>query len=79
MNRLLAVPTVVVLIGVGWPAVMLDGADLYLEFLRQNAVPAAVLLACWALILYWVTRRFAELALWRGTGRKLALRERNQG
>ena len=75
MNRLMAFPVAIVLLALVWPVVMLDGGALYLEFVRHNATSCVVVSLCWSVVLYWVTRRVAELALWRGSGRKLALRE----
>lgn len=77
MNRLIAPPIVAVLIGLAYPAVGLNGSSLYVEFLRQNVAWCVGLLVCWGLVLYWVTRRLADRALWRGSGRKLKLRERS--
>ena len=75
MNRLMAFPVAIVLLALVWPVVILDGGALYLEFVRHNATSCVVVSLCWSVVLYWVTRRVAELALWRGSGRKLALRE----
>ncbi len=77
MNRLVVVPLMLVLVGIAWPVVMLDGGPLYVDFVRQNPGACTGLAASWAIVLYWLTRRVAELALWRGSGRKLALRERS--
>lgn len=76
MNRLAAVPLVVVLVGLVWPVVALDGQQLYLDFLMLNARVVLPIAGCWGIVLYWLGRRIAELALWRGAGAKLRLRER---
>jgi hypothetical protein len=78
MNRFVATPVVACLLGLVWPAVMLDGQRLYVEFVWRNRFSAGAVFLAWLVVLYWSTRRIAELTLWRGMGAKLRLRERGR-
>lgn len=71
MNLLLGVPFVVVVWGLLFPVLFLDGGAAYLALLWGNPRLAAVLVANLGILSYWLARRLSEALLLRTTGAKL--------
>ena len=70
MNLLLGLPFVVVVGGLLFPLLFLDGAAAYLRFVWENPRVVAVLIANLGVLSYWLARRLSQ-ALLRSTGAKL--------
>jgi len=70
MNLLLGLPFLVVVGGLLFPLLFLDGAAAYLRFVWENPRVVAVLIANLGVLSYWLARRLSQ-ALLRSTGAKL--------
>ena len=71
MNLLLGLPLVLVVWGLLWPVLFLDGGGAYLALLWGNPRVAAVLMTNLAILSYWLARRLSQALLLRSTGAKL--------
>jgi hypothetical protein len=71
MNLLLGLPFVVVVGGLLFPLLFLDGATAYLRFLWETPRHVAVLAANLAVLSYWLARRLSQALLLRSPGAKL--------
>ena len=71
MNLLLGLPFVVVVWGLLFPLLFLDGAAAYLALLWGTPRLVAVLVANLGILSYWLARRLSQALLLRSTGAKL--------
>ncbi len=71
MNLLLGLPFLVVVGGLLFPLLFLDGAAAYLRFVWENPRVVAVLIANLGVLSYWLARRLSQALLLRSTGAKL--------
>ena len=71
MNLLLGLPFLVVVGGLLFPLLFLDGAAAYLRFVWENPRVVAGLVANLGLLSYWLARRLSQALLLRSTGAKL--------
>ena len=71
MNLLLGLPFLVVVGGLLFPLLVLDGAAAYLRFGWENPRIVAGLAANLGLLSYWLARRLSQALLLRSTGAKL--------
>jgi hypothetical protein len=71
MNLLLGLPFVVVVWGLLFPLLFLDGAAVYLSLLWENPRLVAILVANLGVLAYWLARRLSQMLLLRSTGAKL--------
>jgi len=71
MNLLLGLPFVLVVWGLLWPVLFLDGGAAYLALLWGNPRLSMVLMANLAILSYWLARRLSQALLLRSTGAKL--------
>ncbi len=71
MNLLLGLPFVVVVGGLLFPLLFLDGAAAYLRFVWENPSRVAALVANLGVLSYWLARRLSQALLLRSTGAKL--------
>ena len=71
MNLLLGLPFVVVVWGLLFPLLFLDGAAGYLALLWENPRLVTLLVANLGVLSYWLARRLSQALLLRSTGAKL--------
>jgi hypothetical protein len=71
MNLLLGLPFVVVVGGLLFPLLFLDGAAAYLRFVWENPSRVAALVVNLGVLSYWLARRLSQALLLRSTGAKL--------
>ena len=71
MNVLLGLPLVLVVWGLLWPVLFLDGGAAYLALLWGNPRLSMVLMTNLAILSYWLARRLSQALLLRSTGAKL--------
>ena len=71
MNLLLGLPFVVIVGGLLFPLLFLDGAAAYLRFVWENPSRVAALAANLGVVSYWLARRLSQALLLRSTGAKL--------
>jgi len=71
MNLLLGLPFLVVVGGLLFPLLFLDGAAAYLRFVWENPRVVAVLIANLGVLSYWLARRLSQALLLRSTVAKL--------
>ncbi len=71
MNLLLGLPFVLVVWGLLWPVLFLDGGAAYLALLWGNPRLSMVLMTNLAILSYWLARRLSQALLLRSTGAKL--------
>lgn len=71
MNLLLGLPFLVVVGGLLFPLLFLDGAAAYLRFVWENPSRVAALVVNLGVLSYWLARRLSQALLLRSTGAKL--------
>ena len=71
MNLLLGLPFVVVVGGLLFPLLFLDGAAAYLRFVWENPSRVAAVAGNLSVLSYWLARRLSQALLLRSTGAKL--------
>jgi hypothetical protein len=71
MNLLLGLPFVVIVGGLLFPLLFLDGAAAYLRFVWENPRVVLGLVANLGVLSYWLARRLSQALLLRSTGAKL--------
>ena len=71
MNLLLGLPFVVVVGGLLFPLLFLDGAAAYLRFVWENPSRVAGVAGNLGVLSYWLARRLSQALLLRSTGAKL--------
>jgi hypothetical protein len=71
MNLLLGLPFVVIVGGLLFPLLFLDGAAAYLKFVWENPRVVLGLVANLGVLSYWLARRLSQALLLRSTGAKL--------
>ena len=71
MNLLLGLPFVLIVGGLLFPLLFLDGAAAYLRFVWENPRVVLALVANLGVLSYWLARRLSQALLLRSTGAKL--------